>query len=234
VGAVGRKLPRSDPRLESTVMRQGKACSAAIRRSVLGCRETPGPPVSRTEPKTPWDKHAVKAAESAGNERGTGTRKFVQVAEVGRTHRRALPAGRSQGLLAELSGALARRKLEAPPDAEHEPREGETVRGRALTIISTRFIGSWVSARKLSIRRKVFSGFAHRCPHGHGEVKSSARRAISVAPSARSVSRKAHRTVQRPVGRVCERQRERPDGRRGSVKAPRGPRRPKGSSHPRR
>jgi hypothetical protein len=29
---------------------------------------------------------------------------------------------------------LAGRKLEAPPDAGHEPRKGETVRGRAFTL----------------------------------------------------------------------------------------------------
>jgi hypothetical protein len=42
--------------------RQGSACPAAIRRSVHECRETLGPLVSRTEPKTPWGVHAVKAA----------------------------------------------------------------------------------------------------------------------------------------------------------------------------
>jgi len=57
-----------------------------------------------------------------------------------------------------LSRALARRKLEAPPDAGHEWREGETVRGIVLTIKSTRWFGLWVSARRFSIRRKVFSG----------------------------------------------------------------------------
>jgi len=85
---------------------------------------------------------------------------------------RALAAERSQGLLADTSRALAGRKLEAPPDAEHEPREGETVRGRALTIKSSRWFGLWVSARRFSIRRKAFSGFRPSCPHGHGEVRS--------------------------------------------------------------
>jgi hypothetical protein len=66
VGAVGRRLPRSDPRLGSTEERQGSACPFAVRRSVLGCRETLGPLVSRTEPKTPWGVHAVKAAEKPG------------------------------------------------------------------------------------------------------------------------------------------------------------------------
>jgi len=71
-----------------------------------------------------------------------------------------------------FSRALAGRKLEAPPDAEHEPREGETVRGEALTIKSTRGFGLRVSARRFSIRRKAFSGFRPSCPHGHGEVRS--------------------------------------------------------------
>jgi hypothetical protein len=62
VGAVGRKLPCSDLRLESEETRQGSACPAAVRRSVLGCRETPGPLVCRAEPKTPWGTRAVKAA----------------------------------------------------------------------------------------------------------------------------------------------------------------------------
>ena len=71
--------------------RQGSVCPAVIRRSVRECREALGPLVSRTEPKTPWDEHAVKVAESAGNARGTGERSIIQVAEVGRTHRAPCP-----------------------------------------------------------------------------------------------------------------------------------------------
>jgi hypothetical protein len=80
---------------------------------------------------------------------------IVQVAEVGRTHRAPCPPEGRKTLW--RARALARRKLEAPPDAEHEQREGETVRGTALTIESTRRFGVWVSARTLSIRRKMFS-----------------------------------------------------------------------------
>jgi len=171
VGAVGRRLPRSNPRLGSTEKRQGSACPSAIRRSVLGCRETPGPLVSRTEPKTPWGVHAVKAAEKPGaHEVRVHADSFRWQKLVGRIARLAhREIARSVG---GLSRALAGRKLEAPPDAEHEPREGETVRGKALTIKSTRWFGLWVSARKLSIRRKAFSGFRPSCPHGHGEVRS--------------------------------------------------------------
>jgi hypothetical protein len=146
---------------------------------------------------------------------------------------RALAAGRSQGLLV-VHRALARRKLEAPPDAEHEPREGETVRGRALTIKSTRWFGLWVSARRFSIRRKAFSGFRPPGPHGHGEVRSSARRAI-VGGTIREERVTESASDGTEAARACLRVTTRAsDGRHGSVKAPRGPRRSKGSPHPRR
>jgi hypothetical protein len=65
-GAVGVKRPRSElthrKRCAKAKRQYGSACPAAIRRSVLGCRETLGPPVNRTEPKTPWGVHAAKVA----------------------------------------------------------------------------------------------------------------------------------------------------------------------------
>jgi hypothetical protein len=61
-----------------------------------------------------------------------GYTSIVQVAEVGRTHRASCsPEGRKAP---RTSRALARRKPEASPDARLEPREGETVRGQALTL----------------------------------------------------------------------------------------------------
>jgi hypothetical protein len=103
----------------------------AIRRSGLGCRETPGPPVVPHGAQTPWGVHAVKAATASRERARYGYTQIVQVADVGRTHRASCPLrGRKASWRAR---ALARRKLEAPPDAGHESREGETVRGRALT-----------------------------------------------------------------------------------------------------
>ena len=65
-GAVGVRCPRSElthrKRCAKAKRQYGSACPAAIRRSVLGCRETLGPPVNRTEPKTPWGVHAAKVA----------------------------------------------------------------------------------------------------------------------------------------------------------------------------
>jgi len=112
--------------------------------------KTLGTPVRRTEPKTPEAAraaasqeggiHAVKAAERAGNARSTGACNVIGVAEVGRTHRASRPPG---GRKASwwTSGALAGRKLEAPPDAGHEPVEGETVLRVERSLTSVRSTG---------------------------------------------------------------------------------------------
>jgi hypothetical protein len=139
-GAVGRQRPRSRSRPPQEVRESsrphGNACRAVIRRSVLECRETLGTPVRRTEPKTPpaaqaaasqeGGIHAVKTAEAAGTEPSTGARRSFRwqksVERIARLARRkvARPGGGT-------SESLAGGKLEAPPDAEHEPRKGETV-----------------------------------------------------------------------------------------------------------
>ena len=47
------------------------------------------------------------------------------------------------------------------------------MREQALTIKKGKHrFGLRVSARKLSVRRKAFSGFRPSCPHGLGEVRS--------------------------------------------------------------
>ena len=112
---------------------------------------------------------------------------------------------------------LARRKLEAPPDAGHEPRKGESVREKAFTIKSTRLVGLWVSARRFSIRRKMFSGLCPCDPHRSCEAGSFGSRVNSQphpsrrksAGESRSMRRTAHRSAQRLVGRAFEQPRER-------------------------
>jgi len=93
-GAVGRRLPRSPPRSKGQTRRgKGSACPAAVRRSVLGCRENTRSP---GQPHGAQDSVGQARGESrvaAGNTRGTGARRFVQVAEVGRTHRAPCPPG---------------------------------------------------------------------------------------------------------------------------------------------
>jgi hypothetical protein len=69
-GSIGSgRRGKKTPTLASTARSSGRgdeakgsACPATIRRSVHGCRETPGPPESQTEPKTPRGVHAPKAA----------------------------------------------------------------------------------------------------------------------------------------------------------------------------
>jgi len=118
---------------------QGSACLATIRRSVHGCREALGPPVI---PHGAQDSVGCPRGESRVVSREHTRYGYTQVHSGGRSRSdasRALPAFRSQGLVAENpSRALARRKLEASPDGGHEQRQGETVRGIAFTLKSTR------------------------------------------------------------------------------------------------
>jgi hypothetical protein len=65
----------------------GGASLASVRRSVLGCRETSGPPINSAEPKTPWDVHAAKVAAASREHTRYGYTSIVRVADVGQTHR---------------------------------------------------------------------------------------------------------------------------------------------------
>jgi len=142
MGAVGRQHPRSRApasRDAREFKRQGSVCPAAIRRSVRECREALGTLVKLHGAQ---DSVGRPRGESRGVSRERTRYGCTQYHAGGRSWSdasRALPTGRSQGLVVETqSRALARRKPKAPPDAGHELREGETVRGRALTIKSTR------------------------------------------------------------------------------------------------
>jgi len=77
----------------------------SIRRSGLGRRETSSPPVSRTEPKTPWGVPAAKVARASREH----TKVRVHVVRLGGRHRldasRVFSTGRSQGLLVTGEGA---------------------------------------------------------------------------------------------------------------------------------
>jgi hypothetical protein len=74
----------------------------------------------------------AKVARENRERTADGCTSFVRVAEVGWTHRASSAPGGRKTSWSER--ALAGRKLEAPPDAGHEWREGETVRGRALVL----------------------------------------------------------------------------------------------------
>jgi hypothetical protein len=152
-GSRGKNTPTLvSPRTET--MRDGSrhlqgVCLVAIRRSGRECRETLGPPESphgaqdsASRASGSFERRRRPRDESRARSRERtryGYTQIVQVAEVGRTHRASCPPG---GRKTTWRGrALARRKLEAPPDAEHESREGETVREEALTLKRTRRFG---------------------------------------------------------------------------------------------
>jgi len=69
--------------------------------------------------------------------------------------------------------ALARRKSEAPPDAGHGWREGETVREHARHNPVERVNDLRVSACRVSRRLKALSGFAHHSLTGVVSARSS-------------------------------------------------------------
>ena len=196
---MGTKRPRS-LRLERGVERSATDCRSA--EAVFERRENARSPGQAAQSP---DSAGRPRSESCGSEPGTREVR-VHVSRTGGRSRldasRVLLAGRSQGLVAGQR-ALAGRKLEAPPDAGHEQREGELVRvGTRFPITGTRAIGLWVSARRLTIRRKAFSGTHASGLHRQGAQGPSARRSSCVARSARNAPLGAHRAVRRPT-RAC-------------------------------
>jgi hypothetical protein len=206
----------------------------SVRRSGLGRRENARSPGQAAQSPNSAGR---PRGESRGSEPGTHE-VWVHASRTGGRSRsdasRVLLVGRSQDLVA-VSRALAGRKLEALPDAGHEQRQGESVRGGTrFPITGTRAIDLWVSARRFTRRWKAFSGTHASGPHRHGAKGPSVRRSKLRGHSARSASRVAHRAVTETDSGVPANDNESVRGRRGSVKAPRGPRRSKGSPHPRR
>jgi len=214
-----------------------RLASLPIRRSGLGRRETLGPPVKPRRAQTLRGAHAVKAAEAnAGNMRGAGARnfRFGWQKSIGRIARLARREVKSLVADAQASRALARRKLEAPPDAGHGPREGETVRGTSAFIQTFahgpasgfRLARSRDDRRRLrAIARVALTGSAKRESFGSqvnrsGDPRGSNTGSASDGKEAGSgVPESDHEDVR---------------GRRDSVKAARGPIKPKGCPHPRR
>jgi hypothetical protein len=163
-----------------------------------------------------------------------GCTQIVRVAEVGRMHRASCPLGGCKA--SWRARALAGRKPEASPDARHGWRKGETVRGKARTV--------HVRAAPACGFRLAGSRYDGRCSRAFARIALTG--GTKQGPSTRRsiVGQVLHfggdhdgKRIgrRRSAGRACLRVTTRtPDGRRGSVKAPRGPRRIEGSPHPRR
>jgi hypothetical protein len=122
------------------------------------CRETPGPPVMSRGALVSAGRPRGESRESEPGTHEVRVHVIIrQVAEVGWTHRASCPPG-GRKTCWRLDRALARKKLEALPDAEHEQKDGESVRGRAFTIKSNRSFGLWASARKFFNTTEGVSG----------------------------------------------------------------------------
>jgi len=165
-----------------------------------------------------------KLRQRSGNMRGAGARSSYEwqksIGRIARLVRRE--AARSRG---DYGRALARRKPEAPPDAGHGWREGESVREYKQAIKSSRVLGLWVSARRFRRRRKTFSDNRPSCSHRQGDVEVLRLRGQGAdtfreerAGTSASDGTEADSGV--PVS-----DHESVRDRRDSVKAPRGPRR---------
>lgn len=100
-----------------------------------------------------------------------GCTQVVRVADVGWMYRASsTPGGRKTSW---CERALARKKLESPPDAGHERTDGETVRGLTNPKQVPREIDLRVSACRFSIRRKAFSDHRLFDLYGKGSTESS-------------------------------------------------------------
>jgi hypothetical protein len=93
----------------------------------------PDPRSSHVEPRLHGTPTRRKPRQRSRERARCGCTQVVRVADVGWTHRASSAPGGRKASWSER--ALARRKLEAPPDAGHGWREGEMVRGCARFLI---------------------------------------------------------------------------------------------------
>jgi hypothetical protein len=186
----------------------------------------------------------VKAAEASRERARCGCTqfRFGWQKSIGRIARLARREVKSLVADAKASRALARRKLEAPPDAGHGPREGESVRGTSA-FIQTLAHGP---ASGFRLARSRDDG---RRPRAYARIAltgNAKRRSFGsqVNPLGRRKPTKEESGARAPLGKrigrqeagsgVPESDHEAVRGRRDSVKAARGPRRFEGCPHPRR
>lgn len=236
---VGRTSPRSSAKPQGQALEDRDRCK--IRRSGLGRRENVRSPGQVARSQSLRETPTRRKSRSGCRERARcGCTQFVRVAEVGWTHRASSALGGRKTSWSKR--ALARKKLEAPPDAEHERTEGESVRGGMRLLTETRRyrIAGLVPAlsghdrrRSWASARSALTGRANPSPWLAGQTPWHIVGLARVSPLPRSGVMGSASGGRNRLGRACKRQRS-VRCRRGLVKALRGPRRSKGSSHPRR
>jgi hypothetical protein len=100
------------------------------RRSVLGCRETSGPPELLHGALFSVRVQLLERSARIWEHTRCGCTQFDWVAEVGRTHRVSFSLGGRK--ICRRKGALAGKKSVAPPDAGRGWTDGERVRVRLV------------------------------------------------------------------------------------------------------
>jgi hypothetical protein len=210
-------------------------CRVTIRRSGLGRRETPSPPVIHSaEPQSPRGVHASQGAHGTGNARGAGARDSIgwqiSVRRIARLPCRSI--ARSVG----RARALARRKSVAPPDAERGWVKGERVRLVRGNRQDSTHQGMQVSACTLEHDGRRSWAFARRSLTGPVDAGSFGSRVNvrSKRPARVAAGGAAHRADSESDSGVPWSDHENVRGRHGSVTARQDPRRVAAGSHPRR
>lgn len=181
----------------------------AVHRSGRECRETLGPPVKSTEPKTPWSSTRNTQSQNRGVSREHtryGYTFTVQVAEVGRTHRAScsLQLRRSQGLL-ERQGASQK-------EARKSRLTGDTSREKAKRCAEKRFqLKQYALVRRVGFGSHALDttednlGLSPGLPSRVSRREALRLEGESQPPRRLSKGsgrgrRTAHRAAQRPVG----------------------------------
>ena len=140
------------------------------RRSGLGCRETSGPPEKSHGALLSVGCPLHESGERIREHTRCGCTQFDWVAEVGQTHRASSsPGGRKT---CWRTRALARKKSVAPLT---RGADGQKAKRCACVRFPTSFLAYdlRVSACRLSIRQKAFSGFCPSCSYRRDEAGSS-------------------------------------------------------------
>ena len=172
----GNKTPTLTTRMPRKWRRTWETCSMTVRRSGHGRRETSDPRESSLRSQRLHGGSTQRKLRQEPGTREVRVHAIVRVAEVDRTHRASWePGGRETSW---RTGALAGRKPEAPPDAGHGWRKGETVRGAHalstriawVTVLGFRLEGSRYDGRRSrALARLTFTGGAKRSPRLSGQ-----------------------------------------------------------------
>jgi len=181
-----------------------ETCRSSIRRSVPSDVKHSVPRSSRAEPKLCGAPTSRKGRQVAGSARGAGKRSShgwqKSIGRIARLARRGIARSRGGERKQGASQKEAKHRLTRGTSREKANRCASARRRSKVRVHSVRGFRLASSGddgrRSRATARLALTGKATRGP--------SARRSISVTPSARSVLRAAHRSTKRSIGRASE------------------------------